>query len=188
MKLTFLCFALANHFTFAAQTADSTTTPDVNADYYRLEPAQAVTAPAPCTIAPTPRAAAAPPLFKKTVTLRSGTTVLLQTRERKFSGQVKVGTKLHFQVVLNVMSDGEIVIRTGAAAIGIIKEVRETTTNGAAEITIALQHVQAVDDTLIPLIGDELTIPGEYAGEDAIILPLQQVTATVANNTPVTTN
>jgi hypothetical protein len=171
-------------FAATAQAADSTAnSQNLPPDYYRLDPT-------PKTQPHKPRplmTATAKNLFgnNKKVTLPSGTSILLETRERKFSDEVTTGTTLHFKVVLNVMAEGKVAIRTGAAAIGVIKEVRNASYNNAAEIVITLRYVQAVDDTLIPLLGDELTVKGQYGGEGIVVMPLQQITATVANNTEV---
>jgi hypothetical protein len=154
---------------------DTCPTSDIDVAYYRLdrEPVN------------TDARAVAPPMFNKTVTLKSSTPISLETREQKFSDEVTVGTTLHFKVVLNVKADGKVVVRTGAAAIGVIKSIRNASFNNEAQITITLKHVQAVDDTLVPLIGDEFTIKGVNSGEGTVILPLQSIMATVANNTEV---
>jgi hypothetical protein len=179
MKFTYF-FAVAALFLnlqLNAQTTtdnDACTTPDIDVAYYRLdrEPVSSST-----------RAVA--PIFNKTVTVPSGTVVTLETRERKFSDEVTVGTTLHFKVVFNVNVNGKVAVRTGAAALGVVKSVQNASYNNGAEITITLRHVQAVDDTMIPLQGDELTIRGQYGGEGTVLLPLQHLTATVSNNTQV---
>jgi hypothetical protein len=174
-KIIHLIMNFAYFFTIAILLTNFQLNAQNNAAYYRLDRESTNTN----------ARSVAPPLFNKTVILKSSTPISLETREQKFSDEVTVGTTLHFKVVLNVKADGKVVVRTGAAAIGVIKSIRNASFNNEAQITITLKHVQAVDDTLVPLIGDELTIKGVNAGEGTVILPLQSIMATVANNTEI---
>ncbi len=124
----------------------------------------------------------------KTVTLPAGTLVILESSERFHSDEVTVGKILRFKVRANVVVDGQVVITTGALAIGRVKAIKETTYNDPEEVTIELTSVQAVDGRQVPLDGDEQTFRGQFSGQGTIVEGGQTITARVMNNTPVKVN
>lgn len=120
-------------------------------------------------------------IFDHDVTLQAGTLVLLETSEKIQSSQVTVGKSLQFRVRTQVMAQGRVVIRSGAIAVGRVRAIRSYTFNQAEEISIELQYVQAVDGQMVPLNGNEQTLKGQFAGQEATIESGTAITAHVTN-------
>lgn len=120
-------------------------------------------------------------IFDKDVTLNAGSVILLETNEKIQSGQVTVGKTVQFKVRTNVMAQGRVAIRSGALATGRVKAIEPYTYNNPEEIRIELLYVQAVDGQMIPLNGNEQTIRGQFAGQDAAIEFGTSITANVTN-------
>lgn len=179
---SFFSIFIALGFTAIAQSGDSTNTAqNLPPSYYRLDPQ-----PVRCEdLSRTQRPSTAKSIFNKTVTLRSGTPVILETRER-VSSTASVGTPVYFTVVLHVMSEGEEVINQGAIAMGEVRDTRASTVNVPPQINVLVKSVQAVDDTLVPLVPFEFVVAGEYPGQTFDLMPGRQIRATVAGNTQVT--
>jgi hypothetical protein len=124
-------------------------------------------------------------IFDKDVTLSAGTVILLETNEKIQSGQVTVGKTVQFKVRTNVMAQGRVAIRSGALAAGRVKAIEPYTHNSPEEIRIELLYVQAVDGQMVPLNGNEQTMRGQFAGQDAAIDLGISITANVTNNTEI---
>lgn len=120
-------------------------------------------------------------LFNSKCTLASGTLVLLETTEKIFSDQVTVGKTIQFRVRTNVMAEKEVVIRTGALAIGRVKSIEPSTYNNPEEIRIELQYVQAVDGQMVPLSGQEESLRGQFTGQGTAVETGTSITAYVMN-------
>lgn len=114
-------------------------------------------------------------------TLPSGTLVLLETTEKIFSDQVTVGKTIQFRVRTNVIAEKEVVIRTGALAIGRVKAIEPSTYNNPEEIRIELQYVQAVDGQMVPLSGQEESLRGQFTGQGTAVETGTSLTAYVMN-------
>jgi len=118
-------------------------------------------------------------------TLPSGTLVMLETTEKISSDAVTVGKIMVFRVRTNVVVDGNVVIATGAIAIGRVKSIMPTTYNNPEEITLEVTYAQAVDGQQVALNGAEQTYKGRFSRESAIVDPGQMITGTVMNNTNI---
>ena len=125
--------------------------------------------------------------FKSNVKLNSGTIVILETNETAAMDDVTIGQTLHFKVKTDVTVNGRTVIRTGATAIGRVKNMLNATYNDPAMIDIELSYVQAVDGQMVPLDGDPLTIKGTFPNEGATINQGTTVTGRVMNNISINT-
>jgi hypothetical protein len=88
------------------------------------------------------------------VKLQAGTPVVLRLTQSVSSESARVGDAVNFEVARNVEVDGKIVIRQGTFASGQIASVEK---NGAigegGKIMVAVQNVQAVDSTNVPIRG-----------------------------------
>lgn len=118
----------------------------------------------------------------KHVDLSAGTIVLLETNEKFASDQVTVGKVLQFKVRTNVLAEDEVVIKTGALAIGRVKAIEQNTHNNPEEIRFELQYVQAVDGQMVPLNGNELSVRGQFSNEGTTVQFATSITAQVMNN------
>lgn len=129
---------------------------------------------------PSPAFAASSPCQK--VILNAGTLVILETSEALQSGQATVGQLIQFKVRANVYAEGEVAITTGAQAIGRIKAIEPGTYNNPETFKIEVMYVQAVDGQQVPLQGQELSIKGQFPGQEAGSQPGTTITATVMND------
>ena len=121
-------------------------------------------------------------LFSDKATLTSGALVLLETAEYLTSDQVTVGKIIQFRVRTNVIAEKEIVIRTGALAVGRVKAIEPSTYNNPEEIRIELQYVQAVDGQMVPLSGQEQSLRGQFSGQGTTVEVGTSITAYVMND------
>ena len=119
---------------------------------------------------------------KKDRTLRAGTLVLLETSEKIFSHEVTVGKTVMFRVRMNVVVDGEVVIPTGAMALGRFKAIQTGTHNVPEEIRLELQYVQAVDGQQVPLNGNEQSFKAQFTGQGSPADTGLSITAQVMND------
>lgn len=124
-------------------------------------------------------------ILLKRITLTAGTSIYLETNERLNTNQATIGKMMKFKVKMNVTVDGRVVIKTGATALGRIKDLRAATFNNPAEVVIELISVQAVDGQLIDLNGDEQTIQGTYPNQGTMINTGTAITANVMNDTEI---
>ena len=125
---------------------------------------------------------------KKDRTLRAGTLVLLETNEKIFSHEVTVGKTVMFRVRMNVVVDGEVVIATGAMALGRVKAIQTGTHNVPEEIRLELQYVQAVDGQQVPLNGNEQSFKAQFTGQGSPADTGLSITAQVMNNIEIEVN
>lgn len=118
------------------------------------------------------------------VTLTQGSIVHLESNQKIECHQVTEGTTVKFKVVMDVMAEGEVAIRTGSLAIGEVKQVKAGNYNGPAEIRIELKYVQAVDGQAVALNGNELTVYGDDHGRgtSCTVRIGSGITANVTNN------
>ncbi|MCG2712030.1 MAG: hypothetical protein L6420_05600 [Elusimicrobia bacterium] len=86
------------------------------------------------------------------VKIPGGTFVSLQLLETVSSETAEMGQRIQFAVLSDVYIEGKTVIKKGAQAIGEVTNVSAAGMAGAAgSLTIALQMVQSVDGTMIPI-------------------------------------
>lgn len=130
-----------------------------------------------------PAAAFAAPTKK--VTLSAGTLVVLESNESLFSGTLTPGKMIQMRVRTNVFAEGKLVIRTGATALGRVKNIEGTTFNSPESVTIELFYVQAVDGQQIPLNGNEQTITGAAPNEGATVPVNTLITSQTMNDTEI---
>jgi len=130
--------------------------------------------------APCPVSSFAAPCQKVVIT--AGTLVILETNESLQSGQATVGQLVQFKVRANVYAEGEVAIVTGAQAIGRIKAIEPSTYNNPETYKIEVMYVQSVDGQQVALNGNELSIKGQFSGQDAGSQPGTTITATVMND------
>ncbi len=135
--------------------------------------------------APQPTNTAIAPCDK--VMLTAGTLVILETTETLRSGQATVGQLVQFRVRTNVYAENEVAIASGAMATGRIKAIEPSTRNNPETYKIEVMYVQAVDGQQVALNGQELSIKGQFPGEDAGHNPGATITATVMNDIKIKT-
>jgi hypothetical protein len=123
----------------------------------------------------------------KKVELQAGTPVILELAEKVQSDAMTVGQLIRFKVSTNVVVDGKIAIRSGALALGRVKHVSPSTYNNAAQLTIEVNSVQAVDGQQIPLDGNEQTVKGQFSGQGTTALVGIAITSTVMNDITIKT-
>jgi hypothetical protein len=128
------------------------------------------------------------PCFHKHADLSAGTIVLLETNETFKSDDVTVGKVLQFRVRTNVMAEGEVVIQTGALAIGRVKAIESATHNSQEEIRFELEYVQAVDGQMVALNGNEQSARGQFTGQGTTVQIVTSITAQVMNNQKIKVN
>ncbi len=116
------------------------------------------------------------------ITLPTGTLVLLETAERTASDRATIGKQVLFRVRANVVVDGQVVIRTGALALGRVKSIRKNTYNFPESLVLEVTAVQTVDGRLVALHGNEQTFTGLFPGESMQVEPGQTMTASLMNN------
>ncbi|MBV6441716.1 MAG: hypothetical protein EPGJADBJ_03404 [Saprospiraceae bacterium] len=124
-------------------------------------------------------------LFNGKCTLPSGTLIILETTEKIFSDQVTVGKTIQFRVRTNVIAEKEVVIRTGALALGRVKSIEPSTYNNPEDIRIELQYVQAVDGQMVPLSGQEESLRGQFTGQGTAVETGTSLTAYVMNEVKI---
>lgn len=108
--------------------------------------------------------------------------VLLETAERTASERATVGKQVLFRVRANVVIDGQVVISTGALAIGRVKSIRKNTYNFPESLTLEVTAVQTIDGRLVALHGNEQTFTGLFPGESMYVEPGQTMSAALMNN------
>ena len=118
----------------------------------------------------------------KTVTLKASTSVVLELNQRFTADEVKEGTTIKFIVRADVMSEGKVVIKTGALAIGRVNYVKAATYNDKAEVGIELRQVKAVDGQMVDLDGNLSIINGENPNEGLTAYAGKGLTAQVLND------
>ena len=97
-------------------------------------------------------------IAQQKATIPVGTVVHLKTNTTLTPEQFQVGDAVELSVVSDVIVDGNVVIKTGAKAKGEITISKENNYIGIpAKIGLAVQSVQAVDETTIPLSGVKLS-------------------------------
>lgn len=133
--------------------------------------------------APQPATLFAAPCQK--VILSAGTLVIMETNESLQSGQATVGQLVQFKVRANVYAEGEVAITTGAQAIGRIKAIEPSTYNNPETFKIEVIYVQAVDGQQVSLNGNELSIKGQFPGQDAGSQSGTTITSSVMNDTKI---
>jgi hypothetical protein len=116
------------------------------------------------------------------VWLTAGTLVILETSEALQSGQATVGQLVQFRVRANVYAEGEATIVTGALAMGRIKAIEPSTYNNPETYKLEVMYVQAVDGQQVPLNGNEVSIRGQFPGQEASSQPGMTITASVMND------
>jgi hypothetical protein len=121
-------------------------------------------------------------LFDKNVTLCAGTLVWLEISTQILGETLSIGQTIRFVVKTDVLAENEVVIRSGALALGRVKATAPPTYNNPESIKIELQHVQTVDGRMAALEGDEQTIRGQFSGQSAVGNPGFLISARVTNN------
>lgn len=119
---------------------------------------------------------------KTKVKLTSATFINFETNETKFGDRATIGQNIQCRVVGNVYADNEVAIRSGARALGRIKGIEQSSTNGEMLILIEMFYVQAVDGQQVPLNGNEQTIQASFTNETTNVNPMLTITAHVMDN------
>jgi len=120
--------------------------------------------------------------FNKKVTLKAGTIIMLETAESLQSNRMSVGQLIQFKVKTDVYAEGKLVVRTGALALGRVKNIQKATYNNPEFLTIEITTVQAVDGQTITLNSTEQTIKGVYAGQGSTMQKGTMISANVMND------
>ncbi len=104
----------------------------------------------------------APAAFaQKQVTLKSGTPVILATTTNITSKNVFAGNTVDFKVVSDVIVDGTVVIPAGTIAKGQVSNVSKASALGkGGELSIGINTINAIDGTLVPLSGAQISASG----------------------------
>lgn len=116
--------------------------------------------------------------------LPAATLIFLENTE-KVSSDGSVGQTVSFRVRGNVVVNGKVLIRDGAAAFGRIKRVMSAGYNYPAQLVLVVTHVRTADDQTIAVAGDEQTFNGKYTRQGFVVEQGRKFTATVMNTTAV---
>lgn len=137
-------------------------------------------------LAPTVRTEAAQPApgnpSYPCITLPSGTLVLMESLEKIDSERATVGKLVQMRVRTNVVIQNEVVISTGAMALGRIKSIRKASYNLPEMIVIEPFQVQGADGRMVALSGAEQAFEGMFPNESMTVDPGQVFSAFVMNN------
>lgn len=99
---------------------------------------------------------------QKKVTLKAGTPVILATVETVSSKTTVSGNTIDFKVVTDVIVDGNVVIPAGTIAKGQASNVSKASAIGkGGEITVGINNINALDGTLVPLSGANISASGK---------------------------
>lgn len=97
-----------------------------------------------------------------TVKLKRGTEVVLHLDEPLDSRSAQKGQVVRMSVYGDVVVDGDILIKTNLEARGIVTEIEQPKRFGRpARLTVEASSVQAVDGSLVPLRGMEISPVGK---------------------------
>ena len=123
---------------------------------------------------------------KKTfVTLWAGTVVSFQLDEEIDGMNITMGIELDFKVRSNVVVNGQVVIATGALAVGRIKRIRRKCDSYCAEVVVVLNRVQAVDGQQIYLRSTPSKLIVDCCRGDGVIPIGAKVSAYTLNDTKI---
>ncbi len=118
-------------------------------------------------------AATAAQYLEQQVVLKAGTPIILETTSAFSSKETTPGTTVDFKVVSDVKADGLVVIPAGTIAKGQVSSVKRASGLGkGGEITLSLSSINAVDGTLIPISGGNVSAVGNDKTALAIICGL----------------
>ena len=117
--------------------------------------------------------------------LKAGTLVFLETTDAIHSADVGIGTSIKMRVRAEVKSNGRVIIRAGAPALGRIKKIDKASYNYPECVVLEAVLVKAVDGQQISLLGNEQSFCGQFSNESMEMPPLQTIMATVMNNTAI---
>ena len=99
---------------------------------------------------------------QKKVTLKAGTPVILATVETVSSKTTVSGNTIDFKVVTDVIVDGNVVIPAGTIAKVQASNVSKASAIGkGGEITVGINNINALDGTLVPLSGANISASGK---------------------------
>lgn len=132
-------------------------------------------------IDPTPKDFSYYKLCDQKVMIPAGTLVMLEVNEIR-STELAVGRKVEMRVAFDVTIKEEVVIKTGAFAVGRIKSIDTGGYSSKASITLELEYVLAVDGTTVPLFGNEQTFLASNPGEPGQSESNGLITAQTRNN------
>lgn len=116
----------------------------------------------------------APAAFaQKQVTLKAGTPVILATTTNLTSKNVVAGNTVDFRVVTDVIVEGNVVISAGTIAKGQVSNVSKASAVGkGGELSVGINAINAVDGTLVPLSGAQISASGDSKVGLAIVCGL----------------
>ena len=110
---------------------------------------------------------------QKQVTLKAGTPVILATTTNLSSKTVVSGNTVDFKVVSDVIVDGHIVIPAGTIAKGQVSNVSKASALGkGGELSVGINTINAIDGTMIPLSGANISATGNSKVGLAVICGL----------------
>lgn len=97
------------------------------------------------------------PAHAEMVVLPAQTSVVLTTTTVLDPALLNIGDIIHLQVANDVSVDGKVVIRAGAPAVGRVTHAKKNNYAGvAAQIGIAVEHVEAVDGNQVSITGAQI--------------------------------
>ena len=122
----------------------------------RQEPVQVVPA------APPPP----PPPVAKTVTLPAGTVIPIRMTDTLDSATTQSNTVFHGSLAGDLIVDGMVVAKSGAAVVGRVITAKDATHfSGSSELSIELTRIDTVDHP-VDVVTDAFTKQGNWAGEE----------------------
>lgn len=90
----------------------------------------------------------------KTAVIKAGTVVELKSLKTVYAREVEVGDNVKFEVVGNVVSNGEILIPVGTIANGIVTDARKSSLAGTkGRLSVDINSLTLSDGTKVPLSG-----------------------------------
>lgn len=142
----------------------------------------------------------------KTAVIKAGTVVELKSLKTVYAREVEVGDNVKFEVVGNVVSNGEILIPAGTIANGIVTDARKSSLAGTkGRLSVDIKSLALADGIKVPLSG-MVRVTGKnrtplavvaalfvwpcifIPGTKAVMTEGSEATATVVANTEVPVN
>ena len=124
------------------------------------------------------------PAATERLRLPMGTLVSLELMSELNPRDLEVGYLVDLRVRVDVVVNGEVLIRTGAYAEGVVKEVEaRRSPNSRSRLVIEAVMLQAADGQLVPLLGEPLEREGK--GRQGWLAKGLILHAQVLHHTPV---
>jgi hypothetical protein len=132
-------------------------------------PPSAAPAPDPVQVVAPPPPPPPPPPVAKTVTLPAGTVIPIRMTDTLDSGKTQPNTVFHGSLAGDLISDGMVIARSGAAVTGRVIVAKDATHfSGSSELSIELTRIDTVDHP-VDVVTDAYDKQGAGRGKNTAI-------------------